>query len=299
VPVIRGTETGSETAPATGPDVIVLAPESETPAPSIRLPRIGDDGPAVAAPQVPSGATAVAPAPKPAQPAAGPSGIRLGALARNAQAFTPQDGLPLLSVILIDAGGDGVDPEMLQTFSFPVTIAVSPEDPEAATKAAAYRAAGAEVLVLSPPVKLGTSSRDLESRLIGYTDVIPVAVGLVDSEEGGFQENRLLIDGAIKALAQEGAGLVVYDRRFNNAQKAADAAGLPVALISAVLDGDGRSTAGIERALDRAAQSAGQQGATLVIGHSYPETVNALFAWVQNQLAPSVQLAPVSAILRR
>jgi polysaccharide deacetylase 2 family uncharacterized protein YibQ len=64
-----------------------------------------------------------------------------------------------------------------------------------------------------------------------------------------------------------------------------------------VLDRERESGVVIKRYLDRAALKAGQVGRVVVIGHSYPETVTALFSWAMSDRPATVALAPVSAVL--
>jgi len=55
----------------------------------------------------------------------------------------------------------------------------------------------------------------------------------------------------------------------------------------------------ITRYLDRAAFAAGQEGQVIVVGHTYSDTVTALFSWALGSRSENVALAPVSAVLTR
>ena len=127
---------------------------------------------------------------------------------------------------------------------------------------------------------------------------VPQAIGLVDAAQGGFQGNRRLIGPVIEALSDGGHGLLTYDRGLNTAQQMAESEGLPAGTIFRTLDADRESTVTINRYLDRAKLRAGQEGEVVMIGHSYTDTVTALFTWMMDARASEVTLAPLSAVLR-
>ena len=223
----------------------------------------------------------------------------LGALARNAVAFEPKTDKPLMSIVLIDVGLDGMDRAGLTTFPFPVTFAVNPARGNAGTAAKTFRDAGLEVIAQAPPMPDGTTPEDVGPRIEGLLDFVPTAIGLVDAEQGGFQSNRRMIGSAISTLAEGGYGLLTYDRGLNSAQQMAEAEGLPSAIVFRTLDAEREDAETIKRYLDRAAFKAGQDGHVIMIGHSYPETVTAIFTWQRDPRSAGVELAPLSAILRK
>lgn len=225
--------------------------------------------------------------------------IGLGALARNSVPYTRPDGTPLLAIILIDVGEEGLDRNGLMTFSFPVAIAIDPTDEAALNAAKEYRDAGLEVLVKSPPIPEGIDPRDVGDVISAYVSAVPEAIGLVDAAQGGFQSNRRMVGSAVEALLEGGHGLLTYDRGLNTAQQVASAEGLPSGTIFRVLDAEREDSATIKRYLDRAAFRAGQDGHAIMIGHSYPETVTAIFTWmIDNVGRNNIAMAPVSALIR-
>ncbi|MBB4023535.1 MULTISPECIES: divergent polysaccharide deacetylase family protein [Actibacterium] len=268
-PLVPGTEPpGALRVPVPGRQITM--PEVRTG----RLPSVGDD-------------------------AAAPSeAARLGALARYAAPFEAADGNPLFSVILIDAGERGLDRATLTTFTFPVTFAVDAARADAAEAMRAYRAAGFEVVLIASGLPEGATPQDLEVTLSSYLARVPETVAVMDAETGGFQSNRPLLRQLMAILKESGHGLVTYDRGLNTAGQIATAAGIPSTLIFRSLDSERESVPTIRRYLDRAAFKAGQDGQVVMIGHTYPNTVTALFSWALEDKDNSVTLAPVSAILR-
>ena len=250
------------------------------------------------APEIPEVATETAAAPEDSNEAEAEETLALDALTRNAVPFENAEGKPLMSIVLKYAGADGLDRTTLSTFSFPVTFAVDPTIPDAAEAAQAFRDAGHEVIILAPALPQGATPSDLAQLLTGYVDALPQAVGLMDAVEGGFQNDRSKVTQVVEALDEGGHGMLTYDRGLNSAQQIADRAGLPAALVFRELDADREDGETIRRYLDRAAFRAGQEDGVIMVGHSYPETVTALFSWVLEPRSQSVKMAPVSAVLR-
>ncbi|MEM6635260.1 MAG: divergent polysaccharide deacetylase family protein [Pseudomonadota bacterium] len=226
------------------------------------------------------------------------SAANLGALARNSAPFAREGDLPLLSLVLVDVGGEGLDLATLTTFSFPVTFAIDPTRPGAAEAADAYRAAGYEVLILADGLPENAKPSDVEVLLGGYLDLLPQAIGVVDTADNGFQTRRDLVNQVVEILSESGHGLLTYDRGLNAAQQIAEREGVPAALVFRELDASKENTDTIKRYLDRAAFRAGQDGQVVMIGRTYPETVTALFSWALEARSRTVKLAPLSAVMR-
>ncbi|TCP42876.1 polysaccharide deacteylase family 2 protein [Rhodovulum marinum] len=263
-----------------------------------RLPTVNE-----AAPEPPAAAEVVTAAPaESAQAADAPAeepAIALGALARNAVPFQTESDRPLFSVILIDAGEQGLDRETLMTFSFPVTFAVDPTRPDAAEAMAAYRAAGYEVVALASALPAGAVPSDLEVVLTAQRALLDRAVAVLDVASGGFQDDRALTAQMVAFAGETGHGLVTYDRGLNSAARLAGQAGVPQATVFRVIDDDRPNAPTIRRVLDRAVFKARQDGHVVMVGHSYSDTVTALYSWALEAEAEQVTLAPVSAVLRQ
>ncbi|NDK34706.1 divergent polysaccharide deacetylase family protein [Rhodovulum sulfidophilum] len=281
-------EAGSE-APAVLPEVLP-PPGPADPAmpgraagplrPDAPLPMVGEKAPPVdAAPE----------ATRPAMP---------GALALNAVPFRAPPGAPLLSLVMIDIGAEGLDRQTLLTFPFPVTFVLDPAAPDAEAAMAAYREAGYEVAVL------GSGLADLApeaaaARLGAAFGRIDGSIALVTPEEGGFEGDRDLTGAVLGLLEAGGHGLVTADKGPNDALRAAEQAGLREAGIFQTLDDAGQDAETIQRMLNRAVLEARQNGHAVIVGHSHPETVTAIYAWALLSGPADAVLAPLSAVLRQ
>jgi polysaccharide deacetylase 2 family uncharacterized protein YibQ len=105
------------------------------------------------------------------------------ALEAFAAPFDPAETRPLIAVILIDEPDDRLDIETLTRFSFPVAFAIDPSRPDAAERAAIYRAAGFEVLMLASVIPEGATASDTEVALSVARDRVPEAIAIMDTPE--------------------------------------------------------------------------------------------------------------------
>ena len=217
---------------------------------------------------------------------------------RNAVAFDNPGGRPVFSVILIDDGSPTLDRNALAALSLPVTFAIDPTRPGAAAAAGIYRAGGHEVLILATAIPAGATAQDLAVTFSGYRAALPQAVGVLDVETGGFETNRSLARQVVTILADDGLGLVTYDRGLNAADQIAGTAGVPAARIFRRLDAHDENAATIRRYLDRAAFEAAQQGRVVVVGSTRADTLEGLTDWSGDTRARELALAPVTAALK-
>ncbi len=234
-------------------------------------------------------------------PRAIPSSGR-SAFARNRVAFDNPEGLPLLSVVLIDAGGEGLGNDVLLTFTFPVTFAVDPSASGATANAKRYARSGFEVLATVPSgdsaLVSGSAASDVVAVLQGVFRKIPEAVGIVDLTDAKIQQSAKLAESVIEALKTSGHGMITYDIGLNGTDQKARRAGVETGLVFRVLDADREPGSVIKRYLDRTVLEAEKDGHVIVLGHTYPETVTALFSWALSVKANSIALAPVSAAMK-
>ncbi len=264
------------------------APVAATPAPGFagaqgvrvnRLPRIGVEEAATEAPEVEAA---------PAVPDDAP------ALVRHAVPFDNPEGRPLVAVVLLHdrpeapGAGTGVD------LPVPVSFAVDAGLVEAGAVAAAYRAAGREVLLV-PTLPPGAAASDVEVALQVNLDVIPEAVAVMDLPEGGFQAERVAVAQVVEAISATGHGIVTFPRGLNMAQQMAERAGVPARPVFRMIEA-GNADAAL-RTLDQAAFRARQEGAVILVGTADPATVEAIRRWAATAAAGEVALAPVSAAL--
>lgn len=216
-------------------------------------------------------------------------------LLREAGTFAPVAGRPPLAIILLDTL-DG-DPAAVGALPFPVTIAIDPLAPDAASRAAAYRAAGHEVLMLLTALPQGATASDIEQNLAVMASTLPQAVGAMDGPEAQVQNDLQAAGQLVSVLAAQGRGLVTWDVGLDAAARVARREGLPAATIFRRLDGAGEDRAAIRRTLDRAAFRAVQAGEVAVAGETNPATIAALVEWAAEGRAATVNLAPASALM--
>lgn len=221
-----------------------------------------------------------------------------------AATYSVEGNRPLMSVILQDAGEDGIEIEALSGLLFPVSFAIPVDLPDAEERAAAYRAAGFEVLAMLPQGDEGNleglPEEQLEALYAVALSRVPEAIGLVDRINGDIPQDTTISRSFIDFAARTGHALVTHrDQGFNSVDALAEVAGVPSATIFRVL-GDGSDTGALRDNLDRAAVQAGGSGAVLVLGRTDRATITTLFAWVLGSGGTqSVDLAPVSALITR
>lgn len=256
-----------------------------------RLPRIGDaDAPAdsMAEGELPEATP---------DPLAEAEVIGTTPLELFARPFDNPDALPLFAILLIDEGLDLEERQRLANLPFPITFAIDPLAPDAAKAAALYRAAGQEVAMIASGIPEGATPTDMEQTFQTLDLALPEAVVVLDRRTGGFQDSLDLARQAVPILAQQGRGIVTYERGLNSADQVARREGVPRATIFRILDAEGESIPKMRNYLDRAAFKAAQEGSVVVIGMAVPETVAAILEWTVEGRASSVAIAPISAAL--
>jgi uncharacterized protein len=230
-----------------------------------------------------------------------PNTPQKAALLRNKTAFENPSGKPLMAIILLDAGAEGLDKEGLLTFSFPVTFALDPEAATATADAKIYARKGFEVLAMAPTgtqaLEAAENDADIAAALSGIFAKIPQAVGLVDRPAAALQQSPKLAEQVIASFQASGHGLLTYDIGLNSTDQKAQSAGVYADTVFRVLDSEGENSTKIKRYLDRAVLEAGKNGSVIIVGRTYPETVTALFSWALSSKSATVTLAPVSAVL--
>ncbi len=223
------------------------------------------------------------------------------ALLRNKMVFENTGGKPLMSVILIDAGEQGLAKDVLLTFSFPVTFALDPNAAGATADAKIFKQNGFEVLALAPTgvekLVAAENDTDIDAALSGVFAKLPEAVGLIDGVLAELQQSPELADQIITSLQTTGHGLLTYDIGLNATDQKARKNGVYAGTVFRILDGEGEKSATIKRYLNRAVLEAGKDGHVIVLGRTYPETVTALFSWAVSAKSSTVALAPISASL--
>jgi polysaccharide deacetylase 2 family uncharacterized protein YibQ len=221
------------------------------------------------------------------------------ALQAFAVPFDAAETRPLIAVILIDEPDDRLEIETLTRFSFPVAFAIDPARPDAAERAATYRAAGFEVLMLASVIPDGATAADTEVALSVARARVPEAIALMDTPDSRLQTDRVVLEAAVGAAAGEGQGFVAFPRGLNTAEQMAARADVPAATLFRFLDDEEQRATVITRFLGRAEFAAVQEGAVVVAGRTRPDTVTALFSWALGDRNEGVAIAPLSAVLQR
>ncbi|MCC6007340.1 MAG: divergent polysaccharide deacetylase family protein [Rhodobacteraceae bacterium] len=229
-------------------------------------------------------------------------GLPGNALRRNAMSFVSFDDRPLMAIVLIEAGEDGIAPDRLDDLPVPVTFALDPLRPDLEEVAAQLSQAGFELALLAPGDRPGGLSAEagpeaVTATLGGWFARMPRAAALIDGPGDPLQVSQRLAEATIEMLTVSGHGLALRDRGLNTTARKAEGAEVPVALIFRALDSEREPPAVQSRYLDRAALKAREDGMVVMIGHSYPETIEALAGWALSARAQSVVLAPLSAVL--
>jgi polysaccharide deacetylase 2 family uncharacterized protein YibQ len=214
----------------------------------------------------------------------------------NAEAFAVLDDRPLMSIVLIDDAA-AIGAEALEEFPYPLTFAISPDDPRATEKMQARRDAGFEVMILAD-LPREANPQDAETAMAVWLQQMPLAVGVLEGVETGFQGNRPLADQMVSVMQAAGLGMVTQNAGLNTVQKLALRDGMPAGLVFRDFDGAGQNPRAIRRFLDQAAFRARQEGAVIMLGRLRPDTISALLLWGLQDRASQVGLAPVSAGLK-
>ncbi len=283
-PVATGEE--GPTVSTTGPEPLGL-PRPDIEAVSIgvltdRLPRVDDDA---------------EPAPDPADAAPSAPEVATGpALRAYATPFDVPQGTPVMSVVLLDPGPSRADPSVLRDFPLPLSIAINPMLPGASEAMAAYRAAGQEVVLLTP-LPDGATPADVEQAFQVYFAALPEAVALLDVPEARLQTDRTRASQVADIIGETGHGLITYESGLNSGLQVARAAGVPATTVFRDFDDGIQPVGAMKRLLDAGAFRGSQQGTVVLTGMLRPEAITALAEWALGSRAATVTLAPVSALL--
>ncbi len=212
----------------------------------------------------------------------------------NAEPFENAEEKPVMAIVLIDTGEQSFDMEALESFPYPLSIAVSTLDPNVAEKSADYRARGFEVLAMMN-MPIDASASDVEQALQAHMSVSDVFVGVMEGLDDGLQGSKEISDQVTVALLDSGHGLLMFANGLNTAQKLAAKEGVPSATVFRDFDDKGQSAVVMRRFLDGAAFKSGQEQSVVMVGRLRDEAISALLLWALQDRAGTVAMAPVSA----
>ncbi len=249
-------------------------PDAAKDIPTDRLPKIGDQ----------------------AQSDAGEAASDLP-LVRYARSFENPEAKPAFAIVLIDDGDPSLDRGALAALPFPVSFALDPNHPEAASHAAIYRKAGLEVVMIATGLPQGAVASDVEVAMAAMAQSLPETVAVMDMPDPSFQSDRPLASLVVPVIGGQGRGLLTWDEGLNAADQVARREKVPATVIFRDLDAEGETPQVIRRYLDRAAFKAAQEGKVTVVGRARPDTVAAILEWTVEGRAATVALAPLTAVL--
>ncbi|SMP10688.1 divergent polysaccharide deacetylase family protein [Shimia sagamensis] len=212
----------------------------------------------------------------------------------NAEQFENAEEKPVMAIVLIDTGEQAFDIEALESFPYPLSIAVSTLDPNVAEKSADYRTRGFEVLAMLDMPTDATAS-DVEQALQAHLSVSDAFVGVMEGMDDGLQGSKEISDQVTQALLSSGHGLLMLANGLNTAQKLAAKEGVPSATVFRDFDDKGQTAVVMRRFLDQAAFKAGQEQGVVMVGRLRDEAISALLLWALQDRAGTVAMAPVSA----
>lgn len=222
----------------------------------------------------------------------------LPAIQAFAAPYEQTDDRAVMSVILIDEPDSRIEIETLTRFTFPVAFAIDPLRPDAAERAAVYRDAGFEVVIMGTMIPTGATAADVEVALESARMILPEAVAFLDTIEGRIQRDRVVLDATVASVSETGHGLVAFPGGLNAVEQTASRAAIPAATVFRLLDDDDQRATVIARFLSRAAFTAAQEGRVVVVGRTRPDTVTALFSWALSGRSEAVAMAPLSHVLQ-
>ncbi|WP_299420270.1 polysaccharide deacteylase family 2 protein [uncultured Shimia sp.] len=212
----------------------------------------------------------------------------------NAEQFENAEEKPVMAIVLVDTGEATFDMEALESFPYPLSIAVNTLDPDVAAKTKDYRARGFEVLAMVDMPTDATAS-DVEQALQAHLSVSDAFVGVMEGLEDGLQGSKEISDQVTQALLGSGHGLLMFANGLNTAQKLAAKEGVPSATVFRDFDDKGQTAAVMRRFLDGAAFKAGQEQGVVMVGRLRDVAISALLLWALQDRAGTVAIAPVSA----
>ncbi len=219
-------------------------------------------------------------------------------IAQYATSFENPDAKPGFAIVLVDDGSADLDRIGLAALPFPVSFALDPLDPATPERAAIYRAAGKEVVMLVTGIAQGAQASDVEVAFQSMEQGLPEAVAVMDLADPVFQNNRGLASAVVPILKAQGRGLLTWDEGLNAADQVARREDLEAAVVFRNLDQGRGDKVAVRRLLDRAVFKADQDGRVSVVGTADPATVAALLEWTVEGKAATVALAPLTAVLR-
>lgn len=231
------------------------------------------------------------------------------ALVVNAEPFAAEPDMPLVSVVLGDAGANPLLHEMLFSLGMPVTIGVVAGAPGDEVTARQARAAGLEVVAELPLAQPGASegaaleyglpAGEAAERTQLLMRRLPMAVAATPGGDAPLPPDAGVLGGMLDALGP--LGFAYLERGLAPGQSpdlASDGLERIVA-VSRFAVPPGASAAEAHAVLDRAAAEAAETGAAVVMAAAEEQVLLAVQLWGGEGVDGMAYLAPLSAVIRR
>ncbi len=232
------------------------------------------------------------------------------ALTINAAPFEPRGDLPLIAVILNDAGESPLAIETLLSLPMPLTIGIAPRSEADVDLAAEAKLAGYEVLAQFP---VGRGAADAGALLSADMSDVEVAeqverkmaelwmsvgaAGVPDATGGGLDER--LMRSVVVVLERNGFAFVNPDAAsYEAGRNVAQAVGVAYAGRTREIPSETTEDE-VYAILERAATDAQTEGPLIISGPPTRAMLAGVLKWHLERDRRSAQLAPLSAVIRR
>ena len=196
-----------------------------------------------------------------------------------------------LALILLDQSGEGLTAEALSTLSIPLTIAIDPAAPNAASRGAMFARAGHAIMAILNVTDVKTGG-DVSIALAQALRVLPSATSVFVKDTAGLRRNAPVAQMVFASLAANDLGLVTFDLGLQTQNTAVQAT-----TVFRDLDSKGQSAAIMRRFLDQAIDTAQTEGPLVVMARLRTETINALSNWAEQAGTGTVRVVPVTDAL--
>ena len=230
---------------------------------------------------------------------------------RYAAPAPPPDGRPRVAVVIDDVGLNRALAERTIALPGPLTVAMLPYGHDLPALAAKARRAGHELLVHLPMEPSNGAANDpgpnallmsldepeLDRRIAWSLQRFEGFVGVNNHMGSRFTASPRRMAMLMRQLGSR--GLLFLDSKTTEnsvGYRMARSGGVPTAERDVFLDND-RAPAAIRARLAEVEQIARRHGRCIAIGHPYPETLDALAAWLAAAQAKGLALAPISALV--
>jgi polysaccharide deacetylase 2 family uncharacterized protein YibQ len=208
----------------------------------------------------------------------------------------PTENQPLMAVVLVDNGNMRLDPDILGSLPFTVTIAVPAKNDVHNALMRYYRDEGFEVALLID-LPEGSNATEVTEILDNAISTVSEATTILERTPGTLQNSREISTALVDRLALSGHGLVIYDSGVNPALERAKSVAVPVKTIYRNLDQDNGNERAMRRFLDGAAFRAQQEGSVIIAASPSPSVISALTFWSLQQRSSSVIKTSLSQAL--